>query len=250
MGGHGGPTSLSEPWFHHSSLSDAGETVSLEDEEARHVSGARRLGVGDRIVLFDGAGRTASAELIEVSKRSVTARLIETADHASPLPAFHLASAVPKGERMATLLSMATQLGMSSFTPLSCQRSVVKTSDSSTGRWARICREACKQSRRPHLPTIEPPAEPIELAGGHRADGRPILALHPGGAPIAQYVTREEIASATALTLIVGPEGGFSDDEAKQLAEAGACLMDLGEGILRTETACVAGLAILGPLRS
>jgi len=240
---------LSEPWFHHSPLPDAGEIVSLEDEEARHVSGARRLGAGQRIVLFDGSGRTAVAELIEVAKRNVTARLVETADHPAPPPAFHVASAVPKGERTATLLSMATQLGMSSFTPLSCEHSVVKPSAESTGRWTRICREACKQSRRPHLPTIEAPAEPAELATRHRAGGTPLLALHPGGAPIAQHLCGEEVANATAITLMVGPEGGFSDDEAKQLAEAGACLVNLGEGILRTETACVAGLAILGPLR-
>lgn len=244
---------MSDPWFHHDPLPPVGDVASLDRDEARHVSGAHRLEVGATIVLFDGRGTTAHAELDEVSRRAVTARIRELCPHSTPRPTIHLASALPKGERLSTLLSMATQLGMSSFTPLDCARAVVRPnekSDTSTARWNRIIREACKQSRRPHLPRIEESGSPVVIAKREQDAEAVVLALHPGGMAIAEYLAQSKISAAVAISLLVGPEGGFSDDEAAELRDSGTTLVDLGEGILRTETACAAGLALLGPPRS
>lgn len=241
---------MSAPWFHHNELPAIGDIASLDADEARHVSGARRLGTGASIVLFDGAGGTARAELVEVSKRVVTARVLEREERNMPRPALHLASAPPKGERMSTLLSMSTQLGMTSFTPLTCERGIARPSNTSAERWARISREACKQSRRPHVPPIEPASAPIPLATRLREAGTPVLVPHPGAESLAERLTESGLRSATSIALLVGPEGGFTDDEIAGLHDAGGVLCALGEGILRTETACAAGLALLGSLRA
>jgi len=237
------------PWFHLRFLPEAGDVVDLDLEEARHATGARRLSVGDRIVLFEGEGCLARAELAEIGARRVRARLLDRARVPAERPLLHLASALPKGDRQATLLGMATQLGMSSFTPLVCERSVVRARAEMPERWGRLLREACKQSRRAHLPRLAAAAEPAEIAD-RREPGAPLFMLHPGGAPLADRLLGLVPGRTDALHLLVGPEGGFSDDEVEGVRSQGGEVVCLGSGILRTETAAVAALAVSAAILS
>ena len=155
------------PLFYYAPLPDVvGERVTLTGDEASHALGARRLQVGGDIGLFDGQGTAARAVVTAVDRRRHTleAKLTDRQRMPNPRPAVHLACALPKGDRAAVLLDMATQLGMVRFTPLVCTRSVVKPGANSRERLRRICLEACKQSRRFYLPEIEAPASPRELA--------------------------------------------------------------------------------------
>src|SRR3989344_4555511 len=94
------------------------------------------------------------------AQHALEAKLTDRQRMPNPRPAVHLACALPKGDRAAVLLDMATQLGMVRFTPLMCARNVVKPGANSRERLRRICLEACKQSRRFYLPEIEAPARP------------------------------------------------------------------------------------------
>ena len=111
---------MKAPWFYAETLGSVDDVVELDPEEARHAGKAARLRPDDRAVLSDGQGRTAWLVIEESAKRRVAGRIEKTAHWPRVRPALHLASALPKGDRLATLISMATQIGIESFTPLQC----------------------------------------------------------------------------------------------------------------------------------
>lgn len=231
------------PWFYLDAIPPAGETADLDRDEARHVLGSRRLSAGDSIIVFDGRGTVARTTMVEAhSRRAVTLRVNELFCEPQPLPAIQLATALPKGDRLSTMVSMAAQLGAASILPLTCARSVVRVRPNLWPRLERITLEACKQSRQPWPPTIGQETTPAELPGV--CDG-PKFVAHPGGRPLREVVAESAGAASgdTPVTLVVGPEGGFTDDEVETLTDAGALTVDLGPSVLRLETAAVAVLA-------
>jgi len=233
---------MAEPWFHHEAIPPDGAFVVLDPREAKHAAGARRLNEGDAVRLFDGAGAVAEA-VIEAPgdrRRPPRLRIVSREVVPAPAPRRHLATALPKGDRLATLLNMATQLGLSSLTPLDTTRSVVDAKKTSADRWRRIMIEACKQSRRPHLPAINTPETLESLIAHANQRGSHIIVANPGGERLAEVLAG---ADADEILLVVGPEGGFTPDEIALLQRDGARLADLGSGTLRIETACIAMLA-------
>jgi len=227
------------PWIHVDALPEPGATIPLDAGETRHAAKARRLGTGDAVVLTDGRGTTARAELVAGGRRDARARVLERTEHAAESPEIHLASALPKGDRLATLLAMTTQLGITSFTPLRCRHSVVAPGEAPPERWTRILRESAKQSRRAWVPDIRAAETPESVVAAF-GEGRawvmdPDAPVRLGSAPLA----------TPRHLVIVGPEGGLAPAELRTLVDAGATPASLGTGILRVETACVAAVAVL-----
>lgn len=228
---------MSEPYFFLASIPPAGADAMLSADESRHAAVARRLRAGDKVRVFDGNGIVATAIVAGDARRELKVTIAERVQVAAPAVNVHLACAVPKGDRMATLLDMATQLGMSAFTPLVCARSVVTATEQATERWQRICLEACKQSRRAYLPALHGPTDFAAAVRTAVQNRHRLHIAHPGGTALGAQ-------GGSGMTLLVGPEGGFTDDEVALAIDAGAQAVDLGEGILRTETAAVALLAL------
>jgi len=232
------------PLFYCPDLPDVvGSRAVLTGDEAQHALAVRRLPLHADIALFDGRGTAARAVVTAVDRQHKTleAKLTERRRMPAPRPAVHLACALPKGDRAAVLLDMATQLGMVRFTPLLCARGVVKPGPNTLERLRRVCLEACKQSRRFYLPEIGEPLTPRELARSS-APGSLWIA-HPS--TVAVSPAEAATAAAGTLTLLIGPEGGFTDEEVQDAFAAGARPVRLGEAILRVETAAVAALAAL-----
>jgi 16S rRNA (uracil1498-N3)-methyltransferase len=229
-------------WFFTPTLPEVGETTSLAAREARHAAGAKRLAPDDGITLFDGCGNLAEARILTLRKQSLDVEITHYWSEPPPHVRPHLACALPKGDRQGVLLSMATQLGMWRFTPLLCERSIVKPTAAFAERAQRIVIEACKQCRRAHVPTISPPAHLTDVL---TSVGVPKSIAHPGGEPFGL------IAAATTEgepLILIGPEGGFTDDEINAATAAGATLISLGRNVLRIETAAVAALATCASL--
>jgi 16S rRNA (uracil1498-N3)-methyltransferase len=228
---------LSEPMFYCESLLQPGGTVRLQGDEARHASASRRLGVGDTVRLFDGRGGIAHGKVraLHDRGREIDVSIDEHTQQEAPHLRVHVACALPKGDRASTLIDMATQLGMTSFIPLLCERSVVDPGAGTLERLRRVSLEACKQSRRAYLPQIHEPIKFIEVF----ARSGTVWIAHPDGEPAATATPATD-----ELTLLVGPEGGFSEDEIAYAAKKSARRVALGTGILRVETAAVALLAL------
>jgi len=137
---------------------------------------------------------------------------------------------------------MATQLGITEFTPLACERSVVRPGANSAERWRRVCLEACKQSRRTYLPELRSPATPREVMARTARGTETVWVAHPSAEAVSVSSAIKQNASAD-VTILVGPEGGFMEEEVEQTTGAGAQQIALGPAILRIETAAVALVA-------
>lgn len=204
--------------------------AELEPEEARHGRTVLRLKIGDRVRLIDGAGAVAEATVEQVTRDQLRCRVGAVAQHpAGHLDGVRLVVAPPKGSRWEDMVRAVTELGVGAIAPLQCARG---NPPPKLDRARRVAREACKQSRRSHLPRIEQAVAIPDMT----ALGAAVMVLDPAG----------EAWPATArepLHLLVGPEGGLTTEERQDLLAHGARPVRLGEHILRIETAAVAACA-------
>lgn len=225
---------MATPRFLLDTLPAAGGTAWLDRDEARHALGSRRLGEGDPVDLIDGRGGVAGAvigrERDHLGNLQVLVREVRSLSR--PSPALHLGTAVPKGDRLGTLLDAAGELAVESVTPLDCEHSVTPADRLSGERPMRILAEALKQSRGAWMTEIRPSATPEAFAAAHRAAGRVVAVLDPRGAPLATLA-----AGQASIALLVGPEGGFSERELRAVQQVGARAASLGPTVLRIELA-------------
>jgi len=222
-------------------LSDA-ESCELEGAEFHHLSHVMRAGVGDRIVVFDGSGTSADAEIVELTRSRATLRILSRQiEPPGEVPNVVLATAVPKADRFRWLVEKATELGVSRLIPLQTSRSVTEPGATRLDKMRAAVIEACKQSGRNRLMTIDPLTDWPSFLSAAAATGRLVIA-DPGGPARASLC--EVKASDRTLVLVVGPEGGLTDGEVIQAVDAGGRCISLGPHILRTETAAVALAAL------
>jgi len=223
-----------------------GREVSLGGELAHRLARVLRLAPGDRVVLADGSGREFEVELTAVSQRSVSAVVVAEAV-APPEPALELVlyQSLIRGQRFELVLEKGTELGVSRFVPLVSERSQVRPERESgrAERWRRIVLEAAEQCGRGRPPTVEPPSSLSEALAaapglrllpweGERAQGLRSLLRGPGERP-------------AAVSLFIGPEGGFSQEEVEVARKHGAAVVTLGRRILRSETAGIVAAALV-----
>jgi 16S rRNA (uracil1498-N3)-methyltransferase len=232
-----------QAWFFCDEPLLPGRRIALDAAESRHAAGPRRRRAGDAVTVFDGRGGVAEAAVTGARAHRIEVEILAARHLAPALPPIHLAAALPRGDRLAAMISMATQLGIASFTPLRAERSVVRPGDAVGPRLLRVMTEACKQSRLPHRPLVCPGAAPRAAAHDARGGGAAILAGHPGGVPLVRALAGLTWAGCPAITAMIGPEGGFTDREIADIVECGAVVVSLGLSILRIETAATAMVA-------
>ncbi len=214
-----------------------GDVLTLGGDEAHHLARVRRVGLGEFVVVFDGRGSTWNAEVLETSRDQVRLRIVETLPPSSP-PACELtlATAMPKGDRADWLVEKATELGVARLQPLNTARSIVDPRSAKLEKLRRRVVEASKQCGRDWLMEI---VEPIRWAELLAATSTPLrLVAHPGGLPALRWPRCDR---DRAVTLAIGPEGGFTDEEVAQAQAAGWRVVGMGTTLLRVETA---GLAV------
>jgi 16S rRNA (uracil1498-N3)-methyltransferase len=235
---------MARTWrIYHPELSGrSGELVRLDRAEAHHVHRVLRLRGGERVRVFDGAGRERNGELVVGGAGAVDVRL-ESDIPVVCEPALEVAlfAARCKAERMDWLVQKATEIGVSSVHPFPAARSSApEPAEQRLRRWRRIVLEACKQSGRARLPRIQPRDNlpPPDSAG---ALG---LLLDPG--PEAGALSEVSLpCPAGPIWLAVGPESGFGADEASAWIASGWLRIGLGPRTLRTETAALVALALV-----
>jgi 16S rRNA (uracil1498-N3)-methyltransferase len=218
---------------------------TLTGDEARHLSQVLRMKPGDPVIVFDGHGRRASAEILSVSRDRVPLKLGEILSSRAPLPAITLAQAIPKGKNMDLIVQKSVELGIAAIQPLVTRYTVVQPGDGKSEKWRRNALEACKQCGQDTLPEI---AEPLTfdrwIATQTDAPGLKLIAsLAPGARPF-RTILRENPGTIQA-TLLVGPEGDFSAEETAAALAAGFLPVSLGSIVLRVETATLYCLSAL-----
>jgi 16S rRNA (uracil1498-N3)-methyltransferase len=218
---------------------------ALAGDEARHLSQVLRMKVGDSIIVFDGHGRRASAEILNISRDKIPLKLKEILPSRTPLPVITLAQAIPKGKNMDLIVQKSVELGISAIQPLITRNTVVQPGDGKSEKWRRNALEACKQCGQDNLPVIaEPLAFDPWLSTQADAPGLKIIAsLAPGALPLRQILQAHP--ATLQATLLVGPEGDFSPEETAAAIDAGFHPASLGSIVLRVETATLFCLSAL-----
>lgn len=225
-----------------------GTAVLLPEQAGEHVARVLRLERGHPLILFNGDGHEYDAALASLAKRAVTAEVagIRAVDRETPLQ-LTLAQSIARGEKMDWILQKATELGVAQIVPIVTERTEVKLDEERAERrlahWHSVVAGACEQSGRNRLPMIDPPQR-LDRWLGALDSGALRLALLPGGESMLRKLPPIE----NGAILVVGPEGGLSDNDASMLTHAGFRGLRLGPRILRTETAGIAALAALQAL--
>jgi 16S rRNA (uracil1498-N3)-methyltransferase len=214
---------------------------TLVEDEARHLLRVRRLGLNDRVEIFDGRGFATVAEVVAVGRDRVELTAVgePLPDRAAPLD-LTLVTAVPKGERFAWLVEKATELGAARLIPMRTERSVVDPRDTKIDRLRRTISEAAKQCGRNRLMELDLPSAWTSLVS--QVSDPVKLFAHPGGLAPAAWPRIERGCSAT---LAIGPEGGFTEAEAEAAKANGWTVISLGSTLLRIETAGLAGCSAI-----
>lgn len=214
-----------------------GDRAYAEGPRAHHLARVARLEVGEQVEVSD-TSRVWTATVESVSGEEVVFLLGDAADQQDEGPTIELHLAVIKFPRFELAVEKATELGVETIVPVAAGRSdggLVRAAVKRAQRWQRVAEEAAQQSRRLAAPEITDPVSFTE-ALNRPADVRLLLDLE--GEPLGPA------AKDQRTVLLIGPEGGWTDDERKQAAEAGASGVRLGVTVLRAETAAIAAVAI------
>jgi 16S rRNA (uracil1498-N3)-methyltransferase len=216
--------------------------LTLTGSEAHHMHNVLRLKQGQEVMLFDGAGTEATAEIVSTSKRSVELRILEkTSTPPGAKRSVILGTAVPKGDRFRWLVEKATELGVTRLVPLITERSVVEPGSGKLEKMKQTVIAACKQSGRNRLMAIDEPTDWNRFIDQESQSGL-LFVAHPTGAKPATATSSD--SEKQPIILAVGPEGGLTETEISTAVNAKAKLISLGPNILRIETAAVALAAI------
>jgi 16S rRNA (uracil1498-N3)-methyltransferase len=223
----------------------AGRRMLLEGSAANHITRVLRLRNGDALTVFDGNGGEFGARVEEFRKEAVVVSVAEhrALEKESPL-SLTLAQGISRGERMDWIIQKATELGVSRIVPVFTKRSVVRLDEKQAGRksqhWRAIAVAACEQCGRNRIPELAAPVDFFD-----------VLAPDPSGpirlllSPTGDLHLDDLEGVGTAITVLIGPEGGLEEAEQQAALSAGFKAVRLGPRVLRTETAAVAALTII-----
>jgi 16S rRNA (uracil1498-N3)-methyltransferase len=234
------------PRFFAPDLQPTQARISLSPEESAHLTRVLRLRVGARVLIFDGRGNQHVASVAAIGKNDVEVNVLE------PFPAVEearipvvLAQAVLKGDKMEAVIRDATMMGVAAVRPVITQRTVVPRSAAEQPgvqtRWHRVAVASAKQCGRAVVPRIEPPSA-FDVLLEDASIATKLLLVEP--AANTNGDTLDDIAPASALMLI-GPEGGWTEEEVQRALAAGFRPLSLGARTLRAESAPLAALAVL-----
>ena len=225
---------------------EVGAIVRLRGADARHAATVSRVRPGERLRLGDGAGLVLHGTVTSAESAEVALEVEHVERTPRPAPRIHLVQALAKGDRDELALQAATELGVDIVVPWQAARSISRWDAAKAvkgrERWTTIAREASKQSLRPWLPEVEAVATTKQLV--ERASTATVLVLDPLGDVALADLAPTELGDRDVV-LVVGPEGGISDDELTTLTAAGARRVRLGPTVLRTSTAGPAAIAVL-----
>lgn len=239
---------MSAPRFYCPDIPSGSGFADLPEQAAHHAARVLRLKVGDQVSVFNGCGGEGEARITAIGKHSVAVEIAawRETERESPLQVT-LAQAISAGEKMDYTLQKAVELGIAAIQPLASERSVVRLAgeraEKRVAHWQGVVISACEQSGRNRVPAVAPIRPLVDWLAGQEGPGLRLM-LAPGAASRLHDLIRP----AGPVTLLVGPEGGFSPAEAGLALRFGFTPVRLGARVLRTETAALAALAAIQTL--
>ncbi|MCB9838471.1 MAG: 16S rRNA (uracil(1498)-N(3))-methyltransferase [Phycisphaeraceae bacterium] len=222
-------------WIGEARRSDG--TLVLAGDEARHAVRVKRVREGEVVLGLDGTGVLVTGEVVSLG-RELVVRIVEEVEAPPASPRIEVWAPMPKGNRSGDLVDLLTQVGAHSWVPMVTKRSVSDLTEAKRRRLERVAVEACKQSRRAWALEIGP-EQPLRKALKPAGEGVTTLIAEQSGGAIGGAAWGDRVR------MLIGPEGGFTEQELDQAREVGAVACSLGPHVMRIETAAAAGCAIL-----
>lgn len=222
-----------------------GEQIVITGDPHHHMSKVLRIKVGATLVLLDGCGQCCEVQLEGLDSQQASTRVLRRWREADATLPLTLLQALPKGDKFDLVLQKGTELGVSYFQPLETEHAIPNLSEARLSkrlqRWQRIVSEAARQSRRSFLPAVKP-IKKLSAALDEPCEHLKLVLWEAGSVALEEVLPAQ---SPAGVTLLVGPEGGFSSSEMQAITAAGFLAVHLGPRILRTETAGLAVTPIL-----
>jgi 16S rRNA (uracil1498-N3)-methyltransferase len=234
------------PVFLHPDLASVavGAAVELDGDEAHHAV-VKRIRPGEQVALTDGAGTTAVLTVSAATKASLSGVVDSVRSVEREMPRVVVVQAIPKGDRGELAVEMLTEVGVDLIVPWAAARSVAVWKGERAGKalakWRATAREAAKQSRRAWFPEVSDMVTTGEVVELLAKASVPVVLHEAASGPLADL----PVPGRGEIVIVVGPEGGISDEELAAFAEVGAEPVRLGSSVLRTSTAGVAATAAL-----
>jgi 16S rRNA (uracil1498-N3)-methyltransferase len=222
-----------------------GDPVELSGAEGRHAVVVKRVRVGEQVALTDGAGTTATCTVTATDRTVLAGRVDAIATSDPEMPRVVVVQAIPKGDRGELAVEMLTEVGVDVIVPWAAERSVAvwrgEKLPKALARWRSTAREAAKQARRSWFPQVRDLVSTEEVVGLLRDAAVPVVLHEAASGPLADL----PVPGRGEIVIVVGPEGGISEEELAAFATVGAEPVRMGTSVLRTSTAGVAATAAL-----
>ena len=232
------------PLFLVDELPDVPE-LTVDGAEGRHAVDVLRLAAGERVRVGDGRGLVVQAQVLSASGAGLRVQVETRHEVPAPDPEMVLVQALPKGDRGALAVDLATELGVDRVVPWSAARCVTRWREDRVARglekWRSAARAASKQARRPRVPEVTDLMSTRQVCGLLGDADLGVVLHEQARRPLAGL----ELPDGGTVVVVVGPEGGLTDGEVVAFRAAGAHSVRLGAEVLRTSTAGAAALAAL-----
>ncbi|MDT8862900.1 16S rRNA (uracil(1498)-N(3))-methyltransferase [Alkalihalobacillus sp. MEB130] len=229
------------------------KSVQITGDDVKHISKVMRMDVNDEIVCTDNDSRTVKCRLVSLTDQEIVAEIIDELQPNTELPVkVTIAQGLPKGDKLDLIVQKGTELGASAFLPFSAKRSIVKWDHKKASkkieRLEKIAKEAAEQSYRERIPEVYDVRSFSTLQQELSAYDTVILAYEESAkeGEQAQFAkVLSTVSPGQSILIIIGPEGGMTEDEVDQLRANGVNICGFGPRILRTETASLYALAAI-----
>jgi 16S rRNA (uracil1498-N3)-methyltransferase len=227
------------------------DKLALDAAETHHALDVLRMKAGERATVFNGQGAEAMVELASADKGRVVLKKISASKSAPLSCEIVLGQAIPKGKNMDLIVEKAVELGAAEIVPLMSERTIVRADAGEAigkrEKWQRTAIEAAKQCGQNWLPRVHTPLTPKEFfLSGEKFDLMLIASLQPDSRPIKEALAELGAKKPQRVLILVGPEGDFTPAEVGLAKSHGCRPVTLGPIILRTETAAIYCLSVLG----
>jgi 16S rRNA (uracil1498-N3)-methyltransferase len=218
----------------------SGSTQELSGDEGHHAVKVMRLQIGEQIKIADKLGNWVSGAITEVGKKSLKINVSERGNAEHLKPELILVQAVTKSDRTKEMLELLTVAGADQIIPWQAQRCISKWKSDSTDKWLTTIKESAKQARRVKLPVLSDAVTTNQLVKLFQAEDQIIVLHESAQLNLSQF---NFVERTKRIFIVIGPEGGISEDEIAQLTSAKAVVVRMGENVLRSAHAGFAALS-------
>jgi 16S rRNA (uracil1498-N3)-methyltransferase len=218
----------------------SGSTQELSGDEGHHAVKVMRLQIGEQIKIADNLGNWVSGAITDVGKKSLKINVSERGNAKHLKPELILVQAVTKSDRTKEMLELLTVAGADQIIPWQAQRCISKWQSDSTDKWLTTIKESAKQARRVKLPVLRDAVTTNQLMKLFQAEDQIIVLHESAQLNLSQF---NFVESTQRIFIVIGPEGGISEDEIAQLTSANAVVVQMGENVLRSAHAGFAALS-------